>query len=163
MSARISRTLAASAAGAVEPTSWLMLKPSGSTPIGDDLGAEFPQRLRRDLVGGAVGAVDDDAEAFERQIARQRALGEFDVAVLDAVDAAGAAEIGRGGEALAEVGVDQALDLRLDRVGQLVAVRAEELDAVVVIGIVRGGDHDAEIAAHGPRQHGDRRASGSGR
>ena len=33
ISARISRTLAPSAAGAVEPHSLLMLKPSGSTPI----------------------------------------------------------------------------------------------------------------------------------
>ena len=32
----------------------------------DDLGAELPQRLRRHLVGGAVGAVDHDAQAFER-------------------------------------------------------------------------------------------------
>ena len=33
MSARISRTLAISASGAVEPTRRLMLNPSGSTPI----------------------------------------------------------------------------------------------------------------------------------
>jgi hypothetical protein len=45
----------------------------------------------------------------------------------------------------------------LDLVGQLVAVRAEQLDAVVVERIVRGGDHDAEIGAHRARQHGDRR------
>jgi hypothetical protein len=30
---------------------------------GDDFGAELPQRLRGDAVGGAVGAVDDDAQA----------------------------------------------------------------------------------------------------
>ena len=40
-----------------------MLKPSGSTPIGHHLGAELPERLGRDLVGGAVGAIDDDAHA----------------------------------------------------------------------------------------------------
>ena len=81
----------------------------------DHLGAEFPQRLRRDLVGGAVGAIDDDAHAVERQVARQRALGELDVALLDAVDAPGAAEIGEAGEPLAEIGVDQRLDLGLAR------------------------------------------------
>jgi hypothetical protein len=40
-----------------------------------------------------MGAVDDDAQAFERKIARQRAFGEFDVAVMNAVDAFGAAEL----------------------------------------------------------------------
>ena len=134
-----------------------MLKPSGSTPNRDDLGAELPQRVGRDLVGGAVGAVDHDAQAVERQIARQRALGEFDVAVLHAVDALGAAELGGLGEPLGEIAVDQLLDLELDLVGQLVAVRAEQLDAVVVVRIVRGRDHHAEIGAHRARQHGDRR------
>ena len=61
---------------------------------GDDLGAELPQRLGRDLVGGAVGAIDDDAHAVEVELARQGALGEFDVAGVDALDALGAAEHG---------------------------------------------------------------------
>ena len=45
----------------------------------------------------------------------------------------------------------------LDLVGQLVAVRSEQLDAVVVVGIVRGRDHDADIGAQRTRQHGDGR------
>jgi hypothetical protein len=49
------------------------------------------------------------------------------------------------------------LDLQLDRVGELVAVRPEQLDAVVLIGIVRGRDHHPEIASHHARQHCDRR------
>ena len=122
---------------------------------GEDLGAQLPQRLGRHLVGGAIGAIDDDAQAVERQVARQRALGELDIAVLDAVDALGAAEIGRAGEPLVEVGFDQRLDLVFDLIRQLLAVGAEQLDAVVVVGIVRGGDHHPEIAAHGVRQHGD--------
>ena len=44
-----------------------------------------------------------------------------------------------------------------DLVGELVAVRPEQLDAVVVIGIVRGRDHHADIGAQRARQHGDRR------
>ena len=58
---------------------------------------------------------------------------------------------------LAEIGVDQLLDLLLDLVGELVAVRAEQLDAVVVVGIVRGRDHHAEVGAHRARQHRDAR------
>jgi hypothetical protein len=113
--------------------------------------------VERHPIGGAVGAIDDHAQAFERQIARQRALGEFNVAVVHAVDALGAAEVHALGQALGDVAVDQPLDAVLDVVGQLVAVRAEQLYAVVVVRIVRGRDHDAEIGAHRSRQHGDRR------
>ena len=34
----------------------------------DDLGAQLPQRLGRHLVAGAVGAIDDDAQAVEAQV-----------------------------------------------------------------------------------------------
>ena len=36
----------------------------------DHVGAELPQRLGRDPVGGAVGAIDHDAQAFERRASR---------------------------------------------------------------------------------------------
>jgi hypothetical protein len=49
------------------------------------------------------------------------------------------------------------LDLGLDRVGQLVAVRAEQLDAVVDIGVVRCRDHHAQVGAQGAGHHGDAR------
>ena len=67
---------------------------------GDDFGAKLPERLGRDLVGGAVGAIDHDAHALEVDLARQGALGELDVAGVHALDALGAAELGgarRGG------------------------------------------------------------------
>src|SRR5690606_29333217 len=82
----------------------------------DDLGAEFPKGRRRHLVAGAIGAIDDDAQAVEREIARQRALGEFDIAVVYAVDAAGAAKIGGTGETPRQVALDEGLDIRLDAV-----------------------------------------------
>ena len=134
-----------------------MLKPSGSTPIGDHVGAQFPQRFRHHLVGRAVGAIDHDAQAVEREIARQRALGEFDVAVMHAVDTAGAAEARALRQPLVEGLVEQLLDLLLDVVGELEALRAEQLDAVVLEQIVRGRDHHAEIGAHRLGQHRDRR------
>jgi hypothetical protein len=125
----------------------------GLDPHGDHLGVELPQRLRRHAIAGAVGAVHDHAQPAERKVARQGALGEFDIAILHAVDAFGAAEVGPFRQPLEKLGIDQRFDLMLDLVGQLEAVRAEELDAVVVERIVRGRDHHAEIAAHGARQH----------
>jgi hypothetical protein len=157
MSARTSRTLRDSA-GRGRAAFLVDVEAVRLDADRDHLGAEFPQRLGRDLVGRRrwrnrrrrAGPSSD-------RFARQRALGEFDVAVLHAVDALGAAEIGGLRQALGQVAVDQRLDLALDLVGQLVAVRTEQLDAVVVVGIVRGRDHHAEIGAHRARQHGDRR------
>ena len=35
------------------------------------------------------------------------------------------------------------------------SLRAEQLDAIVLEWVVAGGDHHAEVGAHGARQHGD--------
>ena len=123
----------------------------------DHLRAELPQRLGSDLVGRAVGAVDHDAQAFERDVAGKRPLGVFDVARLDVVDALGAPEVRRAGEHRRDVAVHQRLDPRLDLVRQLVSVGAEQLDAVVLVRVVRGRNHHPEVAAHRARQHRDRR------
>ena len=50
-------------------------------------------------------------------------------------------------------GIEKRLDLLLDRVGELGAVAVEELDAVVLRRVVRGGDDGAEIE----REQRDRR------
>ena len=123
----------------------------------DHVGAQLPQRFRHHLVGGAMGAIDHHAQTVEAEVARKRALGEFDVAVVDAVDAAGAAEAGALREFSAEILVEQLLDLLLDVVGQFEAERPEQLDAVVLEQVVRGGDHHAEIGAHRLGQHRYRR------
>ena len=49
------------------------------------------------------------------------------------------------------------LDLDLDVVRQLVAVGPEQFYPVVVVGVVRGRQHDAQIGAQRLRQHGDGR------
>jgi len=88
---------------------------------------------------------------------RQRALGEFDVAVVHAVDTAGASEAGALRQPLVERFVEQLLDLLFDIVGQFEALRAEQLDAVVLEQIMRSGNHHAEIGAHRLGQHRHRR------
>ena len=59
-------------------------------PIGinadlDDLCAELPQCVGGHLVARPIGAIDDNAQFVEADIARQRALGELDVALLRAL------------------------------------------------------------------------------
>ena len=63
---------------------------------------------------------------------------------------------GAGGQLL-EVGEDVGLDRVLQLVGELVAVGAEDLDAVVPPGIVRGRNHDARRHAVGAREIRDAR------
>jgi hypothetical protein len=53
--------------------------------------------------------------------------------------------------------VHQGLDLGLDLVRQLIAIGAEQLNAVVLIGIVAGRNHHAEVGPQAARQHGDGR------
>ena len=122
---------------------------------GDDVRAELVEYRRRHVVGGAVRAVDDDAPALEIELGRERALAEFDVAAAGVLDPARLAELRRrhAGERL----VHHALDRVLDAVGKLGARLREELDPVVVEGIVRGADHDAGGKAQRARQVRDRR------
>ena len=123
----------------------------------DHLGAQLPQRVGRHLVAGAVGAVDDDAQIVEADVAGERALGELDVALLRALDALGAADAVGGRQQLGGRRLHQRLDLALGLVGELVAVGIEQLDAVVGVGVVRGRDHHAEVGAQRAGEHGDRR------
>ena len=90
---------------------------------GDDLGAQLPERGGRHLVAGAVGAVDNDPQARQRHGARQRPLGELDIAVMHAVDALGSAEPILVGERHLHLAVEHSFDAPLDLVGQLVAVQ----------------------------------------
>src|SRR3982075_1801390 len=123
----------------------------------DNIGAQLPQRFRHHLIGRAVSAIDHHAQAVEAEIARQRALGEFDVAVMDTVDPAGTPETGALRQTLVERLVQQSLDLLIDIVGQFKALRAEQLDAVVFEQIMRSGNHHAEIGTHRLGQHRHRR------
>ncbi len=99
-------------------------------------------------------AIDHDLEPVEPQAAREARFHELDVAPAGIVEALGAAQALRR-RALPAGALDLRLDRLLDLVRELVAIGAEQLDAVVLVGIVRGRDHDAGIGAQGPRQHGD--------
>src|SRR6476469_358217 len=94
-----------------------------------DFGSQLPQGFRRDVVGGAVGAIDDHLEAVEAQMLRESGLGEVDVATAGVVDAAGTTDHLRLRELRAFL--EPLLDRALIVVAKLVAVRPKQLDAVV--------------------------------
>ena len=157
ISARSSRHLARRARRSRSSRLAVDVEAIGLDADGDHFGAQLPEGFGRHLVGGAVGAIDDDAQARRGRSARQGALGEFDVAGWAPSTRLARPSPADGARRGAKIGIDQCLDLALDLVGELVAVRAEQLDAVVLIGVVRGRDHHAEIGAQRARQHGDGR------
>src|SRR5262245_56850952 len=56
--------------------------PVGIAAEGEDLGAELAQHRRSDAIGGAVRAVEHDAQSVEREVRGEGALQEDDVAPL---------------------------------------------------------------------------------
>jgi len=74
------------------------------------------------------------------------------------VDADGLADcVSRGTDGFDIATENQMFDLVLDVVVELVTVGPEKLDAVVVIRIVGGGDHNAGVGAQAARDVGDAR------
>ena len=88
-----------------------------------------------------MGAVRDDVHALKR------ATGGSAEGVEVAGEHLGAAPDGADGGAPRRVGrfPDGGLELLLGGFGELVAAGPEELEAVVLVGIVGGGDHDAAV------------------
>ena len=107
----------------------------------DDLGAGVLEDLRGTAAGRAVGAVQHHLEPV--QAVREGAEQVDDVAVLGVGEALDPAHLAADGPEglLAELLLDGVLDV----VGELLAAAGEELDAVVRGGVVRGGDHHAEV------------------
>jgi hypothetical protein len=92
---------------------------------GHDVGAQLVQHLRRHLVSGAMGAIDDDFQTVEAKPAREGVLDEFDIAARCIFETPGTAEMMRPGEMIAEAVIHQAFNLSLDLVGQFIAIGAE--------------------------------------
>ena len=147
--------LAANGSGEGRAAAVIDVAPVGAHRDGHNLRPQLPQGCRCRLVGRAIGAIDDHLEAVQAYNLVQRALGELDIAFVGALYALGLADPVRLGEQLIRVAQDQRLDLFLGLVGELVAIRPEQLDAVIEIRIVRGRDHDAQIGAQRADQHGD--------
>jgi len=125
--------------------------------------ADAGEELGSDGGGGSVGAVDEDAKVGEAGGVHAGGEPGFVVGTQGGIagknvghQAAGGGLV--GGE-LVNVLEDLGLDPMLDLVGELHAVAAEELDAVVLPGIVRGGNDDAGGESVGAGEVGD---AGSG-
>ena len=149
-------TACATFSGCSAPQPALMLRPSGSMWMKS---AAIPQSRNTSGAidaGGAVGAIHQHAQPAEIGVANQvcQPLRILLPQLLLARQHVGSRcrSVGSSLRQLLEVGKDVGLDFVFQLVGELVAVGAEDLDAVVLPGIVRGRDDDPGGETIGARE-----------
>src|SRR5690606_35995426 len=120
------------------------------TAYRDYLGTEFTQRTGPDLVTRSIGAVENNLDALERVVLRERRGTKFLVANACRVDTLRAPQLVRL-ERYRRL-PQELLDLGLLGVGQLRARAIEELDAVVLVQVVRCADNHAEVGLEDLRE-----------
>ena len=115
-----------------------------------------PEQVRRGGAGRAVGAVHQHPQAG--QVAVDAAQQMLHIGAVQGVHTVVAAAHGavHGSRKLRMV-QDQVLHTPLHLIGELVALGVEDLDAVVGIGVVGGGDDDTGVRLLLHRQKGHRR------
>ena len=110
---------------------------------GTDLGTQFVQHVRCNVISRTVRAIDDDLQTTQIHVIWKRALAELDVSPGRIVDSPRASEIGR--LHADQRRINPRLDFCLHRIGQLGTVRREKLDAIIVIRVVRCRNDDAGL------------------
>jgi len=105
------------------------------------IGAKLVENVRGDVVSRAMRAIDHDLHAAQVKIIREGRFAKFDVATGGVFDAADLAQFARGDARLGFV--DGGFDGEFNVIVELLAIRAKELDAVVVVRVVRSRNDDA--------------------
>ncbi len=109
----------------------------------NDVAAKRREDLRTELVCGAIGAVENNTEPFERGSRDDPAAQKVEILVMKRSICL---EIRQGrGHLIGAVLEDVGFDFFLDGVRELHAFVGEELDAIVLIGIVGSRDNDADV------------------
>src|SRR5258707_13726560 len=95
-----------------------------------------------------MSTIHHDAQTFESHAARERSLGVFDVAAQGIINTHGLADLARDGPNVLDLASeDQALNLMLNLVVELVTIRPKKFYAIIVIRIVRSSKNDSGIGA----------------
>ena len=100
------------------------------------LRTEFVKDVRRNVISRAMRTIDNDLQPAQIHVVRESALAEFDVAPVGVVDTPHAPQLRRSNAAQRRV--DARLDARFQRIVELAAEFGKELDAVIVVRVVRG-------------------------
>ena len=121
-----------------------------------DLGTEFVEHRRGNLVGSAVSGIDINLHPLEVDLAGNRRLAELDITAGRVIETHRFAETAAV-DTLRDSAFKLLLDFRLNVVRQLHAFVREKLDAVVAVGVMRRADHDTRSQTQGLREIGDSR------
>ncbi len=121
----------------------------------DDFGTQFTEDARRYLIGRTMRAVDNDLQTGEIGPGRHAALAELDVAARCIIDSRHLTDLARLDDG--HWRIQQLFDHQLQFIGQLGTFAGEELDAVVIMRVVRSTDHDAGFSLERTRQISDGR------
>ena len=125
----------------------------------ESLGAQGLENALGDLPGSAVGHIQTHLDALEAVFAHADQV--TDVAVPAAGVVHGAADLAPVCHGDIDLAVDEFLDLQDRFLIHFLTVPVQQLDAVVVVGVVRSGDHDAAVEIIHPCDVGHRRCGGN--
>ena len=118
------------------------VQPVGRAANGDHVGAEFMKDFGRNLVGRAVGGIHHNLQALEGELVGKSAFAKLDVAASRVVQAARLTQT--GGLRPLRRKLERRFHFKFPGFGQLGALGAEKLDAVVFKHVVAGADHHAQ-------------------
>ncbi len=120
----------------------------------DDLNvdSQFGESIGGHFICGAVCCINDDLHPFHRQITRERVLQKNNVTPEGIFHAVGPAHILGLRYHLRELPAqDKVFDNLLLLIGQFETIAPKDLDTVILVWVVRGGNYDACVGAHALR------------
>ena len=115
-----------------------------------NVGAQLFEHTRGNLVGRAVGAVENHFQAAKVGTGRHTAFAELDITTGRIIDTRHFAKLVRIHNR--HLRVEQLFDHQLNFIGELGTLTREELDAVVIMRVVRRTDHDASFCMKSSRE-----------
>jgi len=108
-----------------------------------DVAAKGGKQLGTKLIGGAIGTIENDAEAFERGPVDDATTEEIEILVMKRIICF---EVRQWrGNCVGAMFEDASFDFFLHGIRKLHAFVGEEFDAIVLIRIVRGGNDDTDV------------------
>ena len=128
--------------------------------IVDDIGlrTERFEYALRDLPGSSIGHIKTDSHALESVFAHADEMADVTVPAIDIVD--GPADLFAACRRDVQLPVDVIFDLEDRILIHLLTIAVQQLDAIVVIRVVRCGDHDPAVELIDPRDIRDGRRRG---
>ena len=123
------------------------VEPVWRDPDRDHLDPQLPQHFWRGFIGRSVGTIHHDLKTRNRATFGKCGFSIFHIAPLGVINPLCTTDIMRFGRL--NLRAEHSLDFILGLIRQFKAVRAKKLDAIIVMRIMAGRNHNAQICAHG--------------